>query len=881
MKKIAALLFSVLLIATAGSACSGSAGHRGTVKTTVSAESFGAGGTDTSDDTKALQDALFYARDNATSDVPVTVTLGDGTYYLRQAVTIYSHTRLTLSDNAVLVFTGQEGLMLFGGADRNSYDAVTDVMISGGVWRGNASRTGAHTEPIGFHSASGITLTGLTMEDSSDHFVMLTGVRGALVKDCSFRDHFPIRQDSQSLKEALHIDFLPLKGGTPLPSEDIAVEDCRFDNVASGIGTHHYGSGRRENNILVRGCRFVNLQYNCINAYSMTNLTVSDCTAENCPAFLWCNSTDCRINSNKIHGCGDKCMSVNENSVAVIKGNELKRIGTGGDQATAIAVGDSACVIEDNDISEIDGRAIRIKGRRSLSVIRNNSISLAATQGIFLLETMAAIGGNEIKDCQGVWAESSEACVFDNRMERCQYGIMSHGGSVRVFSNIVASSRKTGVHITYSENSGGSAVIENNVITDSGEDDVRIGKKCVGCVVRDNNPSHPFRIAASKQSDTLLLRNGLSHPPTMPSVSCQVSGNSARLSWQRAEGAAEYVIYRYDSDNDRLSELAVTEELSYTVNGLPDDSSTRFFVLSRSADGAESFYTTLSDAVTAGTGQAVESANVLYSQAVIRATPGEEAVFKVLTAGSGLRFQWECRKKDSLVWNVWHGRESACFTAAAEPSWNGMQVRCAVTDSDGNTVYSAPAEVVLTGVPELVMQSGDVSAYSQEPASLHIVLRGDYRQIRWYYMKPGNDTWMLWRGRESPDVSFVAGKGWNGTRFRCEITGEDGRSIFSQPVAFSVRKALRIISQPPDRSLRADEDVTFEVKAVGEGALRYQWYYRKAGDEEWTVWKWHETSATSATANDSWQGMQLKCVITDGAGATVETRIVSISIYDN
>ena len=148
-------------------------------------------------------------------------------------------------------------------------------------------------------------------------------------------------------------------------------------------------------------------------------------------------------------------------------------------------------------------------------------------------------------------------------------------------------------------------------------------------------------------------------------------------------------------------------------------------------------------------------------------------------------------------------------------------------------------------------------------------------------MKPGNDTWMLWRGRESPDVSFVAGKGWNGTRFRCEITGEDGRSIFSQPVAFSVRKALRIISQPPDRSLRADEDVTFEVKAVGEGALRYQWYYRKAGDEEWTVWKWHETSATSATANDSWQGMQLKCVITDGAGATVETRTVSISIYDN
>ena len=71
MKNIVALLISALLIVTACAACSDKSKQRGDAGT-ISAESFGADGSDTKDDRLALQDAFNYARDNATADSPAT-----------------------------------------------------------------------------------------------------------------------------------------------------------------------------------------------------------------------------------------------------------------------------------------------------------------------------------------------------------------------------------------------------------------------------------------------------------------------------------------------------------------------------------------------------------------------------------------------------------------------------------------------------------------------------------------------------------------------------------------------------------------------------------------------------------------------------------------
>ena len=879
MKKTVVLLILALLLVTACAACSHHS-QRNQADQSVSAESFGADGTDSGDDRKAIQAALNYARDNATSDFPVTVNVGDGVYHLEQSLVIYSHTRLVLSSKAVLVYTGQEGLILFGGATRESYDAVTDVVISGGTWRGNAAATGAHTEPIGFHSASNITLQGLRMEDSSDHFVMLTGVSGAVVKDCTFKDHFPISDISQSSKEALHIDFLPLGGGGLLPSENITVENCRFDNVASGIGTHHYGYGKQEKNIAVKNCTFENVQYNCINAYSMVNLSISDCSAANCPVFLWCYSTECSIYSNIIRGSGEKCIAINDDSAAVVKDNKIYSIGTGSGNAAAVFVGNSSCVIEDNEISDVNGRAIRIKGGNSLSAVRGNKISFAATQGIYLVKTKAVVEKNTIENCQGILAELSETCINDNSLTDCLYGIMYSGGSSRISRNTVTHSEKSGIHITNKPDSDGSVVIENNTVTDSGDDDVRIGKNCVNCLVRDNNLSNSFRITYSKHSDIVALRNGMISLPATPFVNCSMTENDARLSWQGVEGARDYVIYSYDFVSDSLTMVAETRSLYYDIKDLPHDSISSFIVVSRNASGEECVYTYSTNAVYVNTGAAFEYAKVLYSPESISVRKGEEAFFKVKASGSGMSYKWQFRKKNSPDWSIWTGKDSSVITAKADETWDGMQVRCAVTDSGSNTVYTAPTEIIMTGDPEIIMQSGDVAAYREEPVSFSVAVRGENYKIRWYFKRSGANIWTPWDGHASSTVSTVAGDEWDGAQVRCVVSGKDGKTVYSKPVNVSVQTKLRIISQPPDRILSPEENAAFEIKAIGEGNLRYQWYYRKAGSEEWNIWQGHDAAVTYAVANDSWQGMQVKCIITDEAGAIAESRIVNISIYE-
>ena len=122
---------------------------------------------------------------------------------------------------------------------------------------------------------------------------------------------------------------------------------------------------------------------------------------------------------------------------------------------------------------------------------------------------------------------------------------------------------------------------------------------------------------------------------------------------------------------------------------------------------------------------------------------------------------------------------------------------------------------------------------------------------------------------------------WDGTKVRCEITGKDGAKLYSKPVTVSLRTKLRIVSQPSDKSLLPDDDVKFEIKAVGEGSLQYQWYYKKSGSDDWNVWWGHDAAVTYATVNDSWQGMQIRCVVTDESGASVESRTVNITLNEN
>ena len=89
------------------------------------------------DDTKALQACLNELKDGGTVYFP------DGTYLLSGALIFYSHQRLRLSDNAVLLRSAKSDpithylLASYSEPEWAGYSGTHDVEISGGVFDGN------------------------------------------------------------------------------------------------------------------------------------------------------------------------------------------------------------------------------------------------------------------------------------------------------------------------------------------------------------------------------------------------------------------------------------------------------------------------------------------------------------------------------------------------------------------------------------------------------------------------------------------------------------------------------------------------------------------------------------------------------------------------
>lgn len=88
---------------------------------------------------------------------------------------------------------------------------------------------------------------------------------------------------------------------------------------------------------------------------------------------------------------------------------------------------------------------------------------------------------------------------------------------------------------------------------------------------------------------------------------------------------------------------------------------------------------------------------------------------------------------------------------------------------------------------------------------------------------------------------------------------------------------IRIISQSEDVTVAKNTPTEFFVDAQGTN-LTYQWYYRKSGDQMWHIWKNHNMEKTQSVANESWNGMEVYCMITDNNRTAVASEVIRITI---
>ena len=76
------------------------------------------------------------------------------------------------------------------------------------------------------------------------------------------------------------------------------------------------------------------------------------------------------------------------------------------------------------------------------------------------------------------------------------------------------------------------------------------------------------------------------------------------------------------------------------------------------------------------------------------------------------------------------------------------------------------------------------------------------------------------------------------------------------------------------------DSVTLSLKAKGSG-VTYQWYYKKQGQNSFSVWNGRSSSVETVMPNYTWNGIQLYCLVKDTGGNSIKSNTITVTIVSS
>ena len=132
-------------------------------------------------------------------------------------------------------------------------------------------------------------------------------------------------------------------------------------------------------------------------------------------------------------------------------------------------------------------------------------------------------------------------------------------------------------------------------------------------------------------------------------------------------------------------------------------------------------------------------------------------------------------------------------------------------------------------------------------------------------------------GRVNATETAASNDTWDGIQFYCMIEDSVGTSLRSDTAIVSLVEKLAIHTQPQSVTVAKGSEITLSVKASGSG-LTYQWYFKKKGQTSFTKWEGRTHASETVTPNDTWDGIQLYCVVKDSVGASVRSDTATVTL---
>ena len=272
------------------------------------------------------------------------------------------------------------------------------------------------------------------------------------------------------------------------------------------------------------------------------------------------------------------------------------------------------------------------------------------------------------------------------------------------------------------------------------------------------------------------------------------------------------------------------------------------------------------------------SLSITSHPANVTAKVNDSVSFTVKAKGEGLTYQWYYKKAGQTAWNKWGTRTTATTTATANSTWDKMQVYCKVTDKNGNTKNSNSATITITGL-KITVQPANKTVALGNSITLSLKAEGTGLTYQWYFKKAGQSSFTKWNGRTHVSETVTPNATWNGIQLYCLVKDSTGNKTQSNTIKVTVTQELKITAQPTNVTTKTGSSITVSLKASGSG-LTYQWYFKKAGQTSWNVWKGRTHASETVAPNATWDGIQLYCLVKDSAGKSDKSNTVKITLSD-
>jgi hypothetical protein len=166
---------------------------------------------------------------------------------------------------------------------------------------------------------------------------------------------------------------------------------------------------------------------------------------------------------------------------------------------------------------------------------------------------------------------------------------------------------------------------------------------------------------------------------------------------------------------------------------------------------------------------------------------------------------------------------------------------------------------------EILTQPADYTGPIGSKATFSVEAEGEELKYQWQMLS--NDTWKnsSASGAKTSKITFTISNIHDGMQYRCIVTDGYGNEEISEVAAVHAGTVLEITGQPEDFTGPIGSKATFSVEAKGDG-LKYQWQMLFNG-----VWKnssalGAKTSTITFTISNMHDGMQYRCIVTDGYG---------------